>query len=378
MKTFGINIVVLLGLLLVLEIVARVFVSYEPGFYTGVAGKEDSCVEYPYGEICFNNDGFPSSEFSEIKDKPTIGYFGDSVCFGVGAGMGFRVTDLLEQSYPQYYHRNYCYIGDTPLKRDSIKAMRKKLHTIDHLVIFFNLNDLAPLEFEQYENGKITDTSEIKDEIKSTHSLLLDSTQSESVESDDHALTTSVAKFSFNFRRHFYPVDEFLRGRLYIYNIMRTHLKNWLSVRGIEATGYVAKELFPHENIQLIKHVASTVNTLSEDIYNQSKVRISIVLLPYEMQAIEASAPIYREAGIQWEKGFLNGTTQQLLSGHLNDSIRVFDALDAFTDVRDAAQIGEYFVYNLGDKLDWNHPNRQGHKLIHQFLVKQLFLDEIL
>ena len=29
-------------------------------------------------------------------------------------------------------------------------------------------------------------------------------------------------------------------------------------------------------------------------------------------------------------------------------------------------EVGAYFVYNLGDKIDFNHPNRLGHKLIAQ------------
>ena len=31
--------------------------------------------------------------------------------------------------------------------------------------------------------------------------------------------------------------------------------------------------------------------------------------------------------------------------------------------------VGEYFVYNKGDKLDWNHPNRDGHRAIAEYLT---------
>jgi hypothetical protein len=37
--------------------------------------------------------------------------------------------------------------------------------------------------------------------------------------------------------------------------------------------------------------------------------------------------------------------------------------------------LGQYFVYNKGDKLDWNHPNRAGHRQIADWLADQDFLD---
>jgi hypothetical protein len=40
--------------------------------------------------------------------------------------------------------------------------------------------------------------------------------------------------------------------------------------------------------------------------------------------------------------------------------------------------LGQYFVYNRGDKLDWNHPNREGHRLIARWLVEQAILEESL
>jgi phospholipase/lecithinase/hemolysin len=32
--------------------------------------------------------------------------------------------------------------------------------------------------------------------------------------------------------------------------------------------------------------------------------------------------------------------------------------------------VGEYFVFNRGDALDWVHPNRAGHRLVAEYLLK--------
>ena len=36
---------------------------------------------------------------------------------------------------------------------------------------------------------------------------------------------------------------------------------------------------------------------------------------------------------------------------------------------RQANRVGEYFVHDEGDKLDWNHPNRAGHVKIASYLA---------
>lgn len=59
----------------------------------------------------------------------------------------------------------------------------------------------------------------------------------------------------------------------------------------------------------------------------------------------------------------------------LDPAIPAFDAYHAFVDAADPEgsrarnAVGEYFVYDKGDKLDWNHPNRAGHRAIADYLV---------
>ena len=40
-----------------------------------------------------------------------IGYYGDSVTYGVGAGHGYRISDLLEREYPEMSHMNLGGVG---------------------------------------------------------------------------------------------------------------------------------------------------------------------------------------------------------------------------------------------------------------------------
>jgi hypothetical protein len=54
--------------------------------------------------------------------------------------------------------------------------------------------------------------------------------------------------------------------------------------------------------------------------------------------------------------------------------VRYFDAYRAFDGYRAQAALGEYYVYDKGDKIDWNHPNRAGHRVIADYLIKERFL----
>jgi len=46
--------------------------------------------------------------------------------------------------------------------------------------------------------------------------------------------------------------------------------------------------------------------------------------------------------------------------------VNVYDAREAFSGLR--LKVGEAFVYDKGDKIDWNHPNRFGHARIAAWL----------
>jgi len=84
-----------------------------------------------------------------------------------------------------------------------------------------------------------------------------------------------------------------------------------------------------------------------------------VVIAPYEMQVSEDAARTYANLGFKWEDGFLAGSAQKKLRAYLDKDLPVYDGLDAFPN--HSAPVGNLFVYNAGDKIDWNHPNRAGH-----------------
>ncbi|MFO0687458.1 MAG: hypothetical protein U0900_02000 [Myxococcota bacterium] len=109
-------------------------------------------------------------------------------------------------------------------------------------------------------------------------------------------------------------------------------------------------------------------------------VELIVVLLPYEMQISDEAARVYASHGIHWEPGFLDGSTQRILTEALAPHLRVIDLMPAFVDPADPAGsraangVGEFFVYDRGDKLDWNHPNREGHRRIAEYLERVALL----
>ncbi len=102
--------------MLMLEVGLRVFGSLDIHYYTGT--KTPGLHQYPYGDVPINAAGFPDEEFQLGGTKRRVGYIGDSVTYGVGAGYGFRVPDLLQQQFPQYRSLGLCQCRRTPRPAD--------------------------------------------------------------------------------------------------------------------------------------------------------------------------------------------------------------------------------------------------------------------
>ena len=173
---------------------------------------------------------------------------------------------------------------------------------------------------------------------------------------------------------------EFLRSQSYLYNWVRFKVRVALLRFGIEYHGEEAYELFPDRNQQVIAETATRIAYLHEMLAEQ-EIDFLVVILPYEMQVSAAAARTYASMGIRWGDNFIDRRLQQLLTRSLRPNVKVLDAYSAFVENasdRDHIDVGELFVYNKGDSLDWNHPNRKGHKLIAEFLeTNSLFLDVI-
>ena len=213
----------LFGLLLLIgEVFLRFSITHEPGYYMSVSGTSQE-LEYPYGIIKINSDGFPDTEFDLTKDR-RIGYYGDSVTYGVGAGYGYRVSDLLEKRYPEWSHLNFggigLSIGDGDI--DFCVGLAKK-YGLTEMVYLLNMNDILP---DQVASGEVQ---------------------------------TVVGSF----RSNFLDKVDWLRGRSYAYTWFRNKVRDYMASRGTGFHGYPTYELFPSEHEDVIAQTTARVNRLS-------------------------------------------------------------------------------------------------------------------
>ncbi len=340
----GINVAIFIAVILLVEIAMRLYLPYNPSYYMSVGGNSREVV-YPYGIIKINSDGFPDDEF-DMSKRHHVGYFGDSVTYGVGAGHGYRFSDLLAESYPEYAHMNFSGIG-LSVSRATIErhvALAEKFD-LDVALYFFNLNDIVP---------------------------------DAAVSKKRRRADPEVSWGRWLFWRTFFTVDR-LRGKSYLYTWVRTLAKNYLEAQGIGFHGYLAYELHPQREHGILVETARRISLFRSELAKKG-VEFILVLLPYEMQISQQAAETYADHGISWENGFIEGSTQRIIIDSLDPEVRYVDLLPAFIDVGHPEQsradngLGQYFVYDRGDKLDWNHPNRLGHRVIADYLGRVDFL----
>lgn len=343
------NAVVLIALIGIGEVACRLAVTYNPSYYTSVDVQGRDLI-FPYGIVKMNSHGHPDDEFDLADPRPRIAYVGDSVTWGVGAGHGYRFSDILERALPDFQHMTLASIADgfrTKKRMAYIKDTAKTLG-VDHVIYFYNLNDTLP------------DIDEANASVPAKHVY--------------HAgmLTDVINVVRAN--------TEGLRNKSYLFNWLRFKVRVLFLQLGIEYHGEEAYELYPERNKNVIAQTAARILYLN-DMLEQEGIGFLVVLVPYEMQISEDAARTYASLGISWEQGFIDRRPQALLAQHLEPKIHVLDAYDAFIekpDDRARIKVGDLFVYNEGDSLDWNHPNREGHKKIAAFLeTNPLFLDTI-
>ncbi len=320
------------------EIFLRFYVSYNPSYYVSFNNIEEGILRFPYGNIPINSDKFPDQNFYAEKGMRRVGYFGDSVCFGIGAGYGYRLTEHLERKFENQEHMNFCHVSNgmnAAAVRDTIMLSEK--FKLDSIVYLMNLNDILPSE-----NGTEATKENVGKKFLDLETLL--------------------------------GISE-LRGRSYLYTAVRTLVKNTMVRMGYESHGHLSYELFPRENRNVIVETANRIAALNEKL-NAAGIVMTVVILPYEMQISKNAAETYQNAGIKWGEGFLELETQEILKETFNAAnVTWIDVHAAFMPPAVSADkefaVGETFVYNKGDKLDWNHPNREGHKLIADFLINE-------
>jgi hypothetical protein len=171
---------------------------------------------------------------------------------------------------------------------------------------------------------------------------------------------------------------DVLRSRSYLYNFLRLRVKNLLVLRGFEASGFQAVELEPGRHGDVFDLTATRVNEAAR-LLQEAGVRFCVLILPYEMQISSQAESVYRKIGVRWEDGFVEGSPQRAITRRLSQGIEWLDARAAFLDPDDpetgraANELGRYFVHDRGDKIDWNHPTRAGHRRIAELVLERGF-----
>jgi hypothetical protein len=331
----GWTLLLLCLLLIAAEIFLRYTIPYRIDYYTGVK-LSNRLVKYPFGDMPFNSYGYPDREWDKKDPRPRVGFLGDSVTMGFGAGFGYRYSDVISDARKDKYYMNFGGAGEDGVASDEVLeniiviAQRFRLKK---LVYGMNLNDILP----SLATGDVPDTP-----MRTAKSLVW---------------------------KHF----DALRSRSYVYNYFRTKAKIAASRLGYGYHGDEAFELHPMRNSVVVGQTVDRINKLWLRL-KQQDIEFCVVLFPYEMQISTDAAVKYRQYGIQWSSELLRGEPQSMILRRLAPDIVAVDLAQAFNSngLKPAdIQIGQYFVYNKGDALDWNHPNRNGHKLVAEYLIAQ-------
>ena len=330
----AISFVSLIIIFLILELLSRIFVNFEADYYSVSKKNEDNFIIHPYGKIPVNKFGFFDSEFNFKDKEKIIAYFGDSVTYGVGAGYPYRFTEYLDEIDKKFEHINLS--GGLGISLNNWNDKYEKFlleNNIKRIVYVMNLNDIAPLS-QSFSNDK-TQTTKIKN-ISSIKNLIR-------------------------------PIDNLLRGQSVFYTYVRFLIKKQLVKAGYEASGYKSIELFPKKNnIHLINASKKIDQWLS--LTKKKGFKSCVVVVPYEMQISQDAKDYYQSINIKFENNFENFSTQKYLKENLQDNKNFFFInKNGFKEKK----VGSYFVFNKGDKIDFNHPNRLGHLVIAQEINKK-------
>ena len=252
-------------------------------------------IEYHYGILKYNSDCFADDEFEKVKTRPRIAYFGDSVCHGVGAGHGYRISELLEETYPAYEHMNLTGGLDTGMSMDMAEKYFQlaSRFDVDVAIYLMNLNDIGPYYKDQA----------------------------------DQRMTIFRIGALF----------DWLRGRSYLYTFLRYAVKNAVVRLGYTPSGHKRFEFYPDEFVDEFKATAERIDSVGRRL-REHGIGFVVLILPYEMQISEEAAETYAQLGIQWGDTLIDRGPQKLLMELLTEGT-VIDGYYAFIDPEDAASM---------------------------------------
>ena len=320
-------------LMSVAEGLLRSKIAYRIDYYTGTV-VSNRLIRYPFGDMPFNSNGYPDREWDDADPRAHVGFWGDSITSGVGAGFGYRYTDIISRSRSDRYYMNFGGPGEDGIADD--RAIGKILelverHRLKRVVYAMDLNDILP------DKSSATQHSEL------------------------YKAKPLIKRYL-----------DVLRTRSYLYNYLRLKL-TYAAVRmGYGYHGDEAYEFHPANNVAILNQTVDRINKLAASLPRYG-ADLCVVLFPYEMQISDDAAARYQRDGIRWSGELLAGEPQKMILARLSRDIVAVDLAPAFQSIPDShgdIRVGQYFVFDQGDALDWVHPNRAGHRLIADYLLK--------
>ena len=318
-------------LVLAAEILLRYTIPYRIDYYTGTR-VSDRLIRYPFGDMPYNTDGYTDREWDKTDPRPRVGVWGDSITMGFGAGFGYRYTEIIGAARQDSYFMNFGGVGADGIADDrtidQISRMVQR-YRLSKIVYAMNLNDILP-----------------------------DRSAPEARHSELYRARPLIKRYA-----------DVLRTRSYVYNYLRLQVRNALVRMGYGYKGDEAFELHPARNAAIVDQTVERINRLWVRL-QRSGVGLCVVLFPYEMQISGDAAAHYQQDGVRWSDELLQGEPQKTILARLSPDIIAVDLAPAFRQRRDPpVRVGEYFVFNQGDALDWVHPNRSGHRLVAEYLL---------
>jgi hypothetical protein len=327
----GWTVLLLCLLLAAAEVLLRYTISYQLDYYTG-STVSNRLIRYPFGDMPFNSNGYPDRDWDKTDPRIRVGFWGDSITSGVGAGFGYRYTDIISNTRQDRYYMNFGGSGEDGIADD--RAIVKILQLV-----------------QRYRLKKIVYAMDLND-------ILPDQQAPEARHSELYKARLLVKRYL-----------DALRTRSYVYSYLRLKLRNAAVRMGYGYQGDDAFELYPARNAVIVNQTVARINKLWVSL-KRREVDLCVVLFPYEMQISADAAARYQQDGVRWSSELLQGEPQKMILGRLSREVVAVDLAPAFRQSRDGPiRVGEYFVFNQGDALDWFHPNRDGHRVIAEYLL---------